>query len=163
MANSQALLQKLSQATIAIDIGGSLLSIALYTVDGGEQVVIFDRFCGLALMCILQGEGTHVLMPWLQRSIIFDVRTCAHSVTSITQCCGIKYNEKVLPSIGNEVLKAAAAQFDVDQLLTERPYVSALVHESLLCRAKLLDDVGITHLSYGAKFSRAVEAKQVAQ
>jgi hypothetical protein len=31
----------------------------------------------------------------------------------------------VLPSIGNEVLKAIVAQFNADQLLTDRPHVSA--------------------------------------
>lgn len=64
-------------------------------------------------------------------------------------------------------MKAVVAQFDANQLLTERPHVSALVRESLIQRAKdfniVLDDVAITHLSYGMEFSRAVEHKQVAQ
>ncbi|CAL5417819.1 unnamed protein product [Camellia sinensis] len=67
------------------------------------------------------------------------------------------------PSIGNEALKAVVAQFNVDQLFTERPSVSALVRESLVRRAKdfniVLDDVAITHLSYGAEISKAVEQK----
>ena len=62
---------------------------------------------------------------------------------------------------------AVVAQFNVDQLLTEHPQVSALVRNRLTERAKnfniVLDDVAITHLSYGAEFSRAVEQKQVAQ
>ncbi|KAL5063456.1 hypothetical protein RYX36_025193 [Vicia faba] len=45
--------------------------------------------------------------------------------------------------------------------------VSALVKETLVRRARdfniLLDDVAITHLSYGAEFLRADEQKQVAQ
>ncbi|THG20910.1 hypothetical protein TEA_016951 [Camellia sinensis var. sinensis] len=85
----------------------------------------------------------------------------------IFQTLGLEYDEKVLPSIGNEVLKAVVAQFNADQLLTDRPHISALVRDSLIRRAKdfniVLDDVAITHLSYGAEFSKAVEQKQVAQ
>ncbi|KAL0005382.1 hypothetical protein SO802_012943 [Lithocarpus litseifolius] len=36
----------------------------------------------------------------------------------IVQTLGLEYDEKVLPSIGNEVLKVIVAQFNVDQLLT---------------------------------------------
>jgi prohibitin 1 len=80
---------------------------------------------------------------------------------------GLDYDEKVLPSIGNEVLKAVVAQFNADQLLTDRPHVSALVREALVRRAAefniVLDDVAITHLAYGHDFALAVEKKQVAQ
>lgn len=84
----------------------------------------------------------------------------------IYRTLGLEYDEKVLPSIGNEVLKAVVAQFDADQLLTERPHVSDLLRKDLTRRAKdfniVLDDVAITDLSYGAEFSKAVEQKQVA-
>lgn len=94
-------------------------------------------------------------------------RPDVEALPDIFQRLGLDYDERVLPSIGNEVLKAVVAQFNADQLLTERPYVSAMVREALVRRAKdfniLLDDVAITHLSYGPEFSRAVEQKQVAQ
>jgi len=72
----------------------------------------------------------------------------------------------VLPSIGNEVLKAVVAQYNADQLLTMREKVSAQINDTLTQRAKnfhlILDDVSITHLTFGKDFTIAVEAKQVA-
>ncbi|KAJ0812941.1 putative prohibitin, Band 7 domain-containing protein [Helianthus annuus] len=79
------------------------------------------------------GEGTHILIPWLQKPYIFDIRTRHHTFSSISgtkdlqmvnltlrvlsrpevnqlpsifKTLGLEYDEKVLPSIGNEVLKA---------------------------------------------------------
>ncbi|KAF3783706.1 Prohibitin-3 [Nymphaea thermarum] len=195
MGSSQAavsFLTNVARAAIGLGASASLLSASLYTVDGGERAVLFDRFRGV--LDETADEGTHFLIPWLQKPYIFDIRTRPHTFSSISgtkdlqmvnltlrvlsrpqvsslpdifKTLGLEYDEKVLPSIGNEVLKAVVAQFNADQLLTERPHVSALVRESLIRRARdfnlVLDDVAITHLSYGPEFSRAVEQKQVAQ
>lgn len=57
------------------------------------------------------------------------------------------YDERVLPSIGNEVLKATVAQFDASELITNREIVSARIRDDLLQRAKefniQLEDVSI--------------------
>ncbi|MDA4804971.1 SPFH domain-containing protein, partial [Enterobacter hormaechei] len=57
------------------------------------------------------------------------------------------YDERVLPSIGNEVLKATVAQFDASELITNREIVSARIRDDLLTRAKefhiQLEDVSI--------------------
>uniref|UniRef100_A0A0D3F6W1 Prohibitin n=1 Tax=Oryza barthii TaxID=65489 RepID=A0A0D3F6W1_9ORYZ len=187
-----SLLTKLAQAAAGLGIAASAASTALYTVDGGQRAVIFDRFRGV--LPETSSEGTHFIVPWLQKPFIFDIRTRPHSFSStsgtkdlqmvsltlrvlarpdvdrlpdIFTSLGLEYDEKVLPSIGNEVLKAVVAQFNADQLLTERPHVSALVRDSLIRRAAefniVLDDVAITHLAYGPEFSQAVEKKQVAQ
>ena len=80
---------------------------------------------------------------------------------------GPDYEERVLPSIGNEVLKATVAQFNADQLLTMRDEVSRRVSFALRKRAEdfgiVLEDVALTHLSFGMEYSRAIEAKQVSQ
>ncbi|XP_024978801.1 prohibitin-3, mitochondrial-like isoform X2 [Cynara cardunculus var. scolymus] len=185
-------LTNLARAALGLGASATILNSALYTVDGGQRAVLFDRFRGVIDDTV--GEGTHFLIPWLQQPYIFDIRTKPHTFSSISgtkdlqmvnltlrvlsrpqvnklpsifKTLGLEYDEKVLPSIGNEVLKAVVAQFNADQLLTERPHVSALVRDSLIRRAKdfniVLDDVAITHLSYGAEFSKAVEQKQVAQ
>lgn len=36
---------------------------------------------------------------------------------------GLDYDERVLPSIGNEVLKATVAQFDASEIITQREIV----------------------------------------
>ncbi|KAK4751283.1 hypothetical protein SAY87_004765 [Trapa incisa] len=195
MGSNQAavsFLTNIARAAFGLGATATALNASLYTVDGGQRAVIFDRIRGVMEETV--GEGTHFLVPWLQNPFIFDIRTRPHTFSSISgtkdlqmvnltlrvlsrpqvahlpyifRHLGLEYDEKVLPSIGNEVLKAVVAQFNADQLLTERPHVSALVRESLIQRAKefniILDDVAITHLSYGSEFSRAVEQKQVAQ
>lgn len=85
----------------------------------------------------------------------------------IYQSLGLDYDERVLPSIGNEVLKATVAQFDASELITNREIVSARIRDDLLNRAKefniLLEDVSITHMTFGKEFTSAVEQKQIAQ
>ncbi|KAL0410759.1 UNVERIFIED_CONTAM: Prohibitin-4, mitochondrial [Sesamum latifolium] len=179
-------------AAVGFSFGCVALVKSIYTVDGGQRAVLFDRIRGVRDSTV--GEGTHFLIPFLQEPFVFDIRTRPFAISSVTgtkdlqmvnltlrvlsrpdinrlpeifRTLGQKYDDKVLPSIGNEVLKAVVAHFNADELLTERPHVSALVRDSLMRRASefniVLDDVAITHLSYGAEFSKAVEQKQVAQ
>lgn len=44
--------------------------------------MIFDRFSGVKPN--VTGEGTHFLIPWVQRPIIFDIRSTPRVVTTIT-------------------------------------------------------------------------------
>lgn len=79
---------------------------------------------------------------------------------------GIDFDERVLPSIGNEVLKSVVAQYNAEELLSKRAEVSARIKQDLIKRAKhfhlTLDDVAITHLTFGREFTKAIESKQVA-
>lgn len=83
------------------------------------------------------------------------------------QNLGQDYDERVLPSIGNEVLKAIVAQFDAAELITQREAVSNRIRTELLKRAQefniALEDVSITHMTFGKEFTKAVEEKQIAQ
>merc|ERR1711874_183605 len=53
------------------------------------------------------------------------------------------------------------------ELITQRALVSARVQKELVTRAEqfdlVLDDIAITHLTFGKEFTAAVELKQVAQ
>merc|ERR1719510_2017055 len=90
-----------------------------------------------------------------------------NKLPEIYRTLGPDYDEKVLPSIINEVLKSVVAQYNAMQLVKDRELVSRMIRQRLVQRAQdfhiLLDDVAITHLSFSSEYEKAVEAKQVAQ
>jgi prohibitin 1 len=80
---------------------------------------------------------------------------------------GTDFDDRVLPSLGNEVLKSIVAQYNAEELLSKRELVSTQIREAIIKRATnfnlILDDVSITHLTFGREFAKAIERKQVAQ
>lgn len=51
----------------------------------------------------------------------------------IYKSLGLDYDERVLPSIGNEVLKSIVAQFDAAELITQREVVRPTLYMWGLC------------------------------
>ena len=80
---------------------------------------------------------------------------------------GLDYDDRVIPSIGNEVLKSVVAQYYADQLLTQREKIYADIKEGMTQRAHEfnmeLDDVSITSLQFSRDYAQSIEKKQVAQ
>jgi prohibitin 1 len=89
------------------------------------------------------------------------------SLPDLYRKLGEDYQERILPSVGNEVLKAVVARYNADQLLTMRDKVSKEIRETMTKRCTafnlIVDDVSITHLNFSSDFARAIEAKQVAE
>lgn len=69
----------------------SIILMHLLIVDGGERVVIFDRFRGV--LDTVSGEGTHFMIPWVQKPVYFSIRSKPRNVPVVTGSKGKKENE----------------------------------------------------------------------
>jgi len=153
---------------------------------------MFNKLSGIEEK--VRGEGTHFKIPFLMEPNYYTIRLkpkliqtatgtkdlqmvtihlrllyrpVAEGLPQIHATLGRDYDDRVLPSVANEILKAIVAQFDAEQLLTHREEVSTKIRNAIVKRATQfqieIDDVSITHLTYGKEFARAIEDKQVAE
>lgn len=188
-----ATLTRIGAVGLGLSVAAYCLNESLYTVDGGERALIFDKIRNGTREFVVK-PGTHFLLPFFQFPIIYDVRTTPFNIRTETgskdlqrvnitlrvlyrpdkkrlpyiyQRLGVDYSSNVFNSVGNEVLKSVVAQYDATELITRRETISAQIRNNLTKRAGTfgleLDDVSITHLTFSPEYVHAIEHKQVAQ
>merc|ERR1711871_43858 len=97
---------------------------------------------------------------------MFDQKAQVDKLPEVFCKLGPDYEERVLPGITNEVMKAVVAKFDAEKMVTERAKVTNEIRTLLESRANkfniVFEDVAVVHLKFSDQFSAAVESKQVA-
>jgi prohibitin 1 len=187
------LLTKVAQFGAGLTALSFVGSQAMYVVPPGHRALHFSRFGG-GILPEEHDEGINFVLPWFQRPHMIDVRTTPYVIRTDTGTkdlqtvrltvrvlyapelgklqklftgVGEEFADTIFTSIGNEVLKAVVAQFDADELVTQREVVSQQIRARLRSRAGYYDlelkDISITALEFSPEYAQAIEAKQVEQ
>ena len=130
---------------------------ALYNVEPGHKAFKFNKYFGVREMTYK--EGIHFKVPWLEKPVFYNVKSQPKEFSSITgskdlqevkikvrvlfrpddmhlqniyRKLGPNYDEVVLPSVVNEVLRSVVAQYNAATLLGQREQVSIKIKQGIL-------------------------------
>ena len=160
-------------------------------VDAGYRGVVL--YMGAVEDKVLD-EGFHFITPFVEHVVEMEVRTQkyeaiatsaskdlqdAHttvalnfhllpgSVNKIYQEMGLNYADRIIAPAIQEVVKASTANFNAEQLITERTIIKGQIEKGLLDRLNergiIVEAVSITDFKFSEQFSVAIEQKVTAQ
>ena len=182
-----------ARTAVAFGLGAVAAGTCTYVVHPGECAVVYSMLSGIKDGTY--GEGIHFRMPMVEVPKLFDIRLrprvistmtgtkdlqmvnirlrvlfrpCVEKLPDIYRELGHDYDEKILPSIGNEIMKAVVAEHNAEELIVNREKVSERIRSWMSEKASrefniILDDISLMDISFGKEFMMAVEQKQVAQ
>lgn len=162
------------------------------SIGAGERGVVFSQFGGVREVVL--DEGLRFKIPFVEDIIPMDVKihkseTAAtasskdlqtissviavnyHVVpaaaSSVYQSVGLAYKERLIDPAVQESMKAVAAQFTAEELITRRAEVSNQIQDFLSARLIdhnfTVDEFSIVDFDFSDQFNAAIEAKQTAE
>jgi regulator of protease activity HflC (stomatin/prohibitin superfamily) len=82
-------------------------------------------------------------------------RPVEHKLPIIFKILGENYDDRILPSICNEVLKVVVANYNAEEIISNQVVILQQINEAFKKRAAgfhvIIDEVSITHLTIGGK------------
>lgn len=117
-ANAMAFVYRWS---VPAAIAAAAVNSSLYDVKGGTRAVIFDRLSGVK--DTVSNEGTHFLVPWLQRAIIYDVRTKARNISTTTGSKDLQMVSLTLRVLHRPEVKALPKIYQVRRSVTSAIWI----------------------------------------
>jgi prohibitin 1 len=183
----------LSRLAVGGVVAGAAGYSCAFVVRPGEGVVLYNRFFGVR--DLPYEEGLHFRWPGIDDIKYFNVRLQPRVLVTTTgtkdlQMVNIRlrvlfrpevshlpelyrtyaqdYDERVLPSVSNEILKAVVAEYQAEELIVKREAVSERIFTLMSKKLKdefkiILEDISLVDIQFGKEFMMAVEQKQVAQ
>jgi prohibitin 2 len=177
-------------------VGAVLLMILIWnsveSIGAGERGVVFSQFGGVKAATL--GEGLQFKIPFIETIVPIDVKIQKAETTSIAssqdlqtinaviavnyhiipeaanqvyQNVGVLYRQRIIEPAVQESMKAVAAQFTAEQLITQRSVVSNRMQEFLSERLTIhnieVDEFSIVDFGFSNQFNLAIEAKQTAE
>ena len=162
------------------------------SIGAGERGVVFSQLGGVKAVAL--NEGLRFKIPFVETIIPMDVKIQKAQTDSIAssqdlqtitaviavnyhivpaaanqvyQNVGVLYRERIIEPAVQESMKAVAAQFTAEQLITRRAEVSNQMQDFLSERLRIhsieVDEFSIVDFGFSEQFNMAIEAKQTAE
>lgn len=178
--------------TVASVLGSAAVYSCCFVVRPGEAAVLYNRISGIKEGVYTEGLQFRIL--GLDEPKLFDIRLRPRVLQTMTgtkdlqmvnirlrvlfrplpehlpdiyRNMGMDYDERILPSVSNEILKAVVAEYKAEDLIQKRHEVSnrirSLMEDKIRTFGLVLEDLSLVDIQFGKEFMAAVEQKQVAQ
>ncbi|HEX9758570.1 MAG TPA: prohibitin family protein [Nitrospiria bacterium] len=170
----------------------ALISSSFEIIGAGERGVVFSKFGGVKDKIL--NEGLHFKIPFIEDIIQVDVKvqksetnaTAASKdlqtisstialnyhidpaqVNTVYQDIGVFFKDRLIDPAVQESVKAVAAEFTAEELITRRSEVSKRIEKNMKTRLLefniITDGFNIIDFSFSREFNAAIEAKQTAE